>query len=192
MNRVPFSFRSTIIVTCSGLIFLFSAGNLNATTLNLKAEDYPSIVNMSSVAQQIPLSVRESLLLAPIHSRATLKNYLANTNLAVSPLRYFDSYSRQMFISSLTFNDNGLTGFSFSDFSQMSPTQIYEILQLFGAQYLTSVFAKGPVSTATDDLILQAATVNPLVRASGLHYYHCDGHHNCVYSGADEYCMPSC
>lgn len=91
---------------------------------------------------------------APIHSRGDLDQYVATHRTIASPLDAFSPSLRQMFLSSLTFNEKGVTGFRYDVLESLTPTEIYKILSLFGMQGGTSQITNARVVTPADALIM--------------------------------------
>lgn len=75
------------------------------------------------------------LLLAPVKSVQSLQHYLAQTADAKNPLNALDAEPRQEFLDSLTFNENGLTSYSYQVLqNNLTPKQVKAVLALFGSQ----------------------------------------------------------
>jgi hypothetical protein len=91
---------------------------------------------------------------APIRSRGDLDQYLFTHKTIASPLDAFSPSLRQMFLSSLTFNEKGITGFRYDVLESLTPTEIYKILSLFGAQGFTPQLTNVRIVTPTDNLIM--------------------------------------
>lgn len=71
--------------------------------------------------------------LADVKSRQELAAYLRLAG-ATSPLNALSPAARDRFLDSLVFNENGLAEYRFDDLqSELSVTQAYRILRLFGA-----------------------------------------------------------
>lgn len=92
--------------------------------------------------------------MAPIHSRGDLDQYVATHRTIASPLDAFSPGVRQMFLSSLTFNEKGITGFRYDVLESLTPTQIYKILSLFGMQESTSQLTNARIVTPADSVIM--------------------------------------
>lgn len=102
--------------------------------------------DVSTKAQKTQLKAL-AISLAPIKSEADLKNYLALTPKKASALRFLSDTDRQIFINSLTFNENGLTSINTGIIrASLSKKQQADVLALFGAQHL----ARKNVNFATD------------------------------------------
>lgn len=98
---------------------------------------------------------------APIKSQADLQKYLS-TEQASSPLNKLTSESKNRFLSSLVFSDKGLASYNYEELQdQLTASQIYDILGLFGAQATTSLIKGAAVENNVDRLIMQPGIVKP-------------------------------
>lgn len=94
--------------------------------------------------------------MAAIKSPEELTSYMLTTPLQKSPLYFLSKAGRQSFLDSLTFNSNGVTGFRFGPLEEeLTPTQIFQVLSLFGAQDMTRSFKRARVKTVTDQKLLK-------------------------------------
>jgi hypothetical protein len=84
-------------------------------------------------------------LLAPIHTRRDLKEYLKSTAKTGSPLDALSPDARQRFLSSMQFGAYGAGRFNFSDLQYLSTKQVYKILALFGEQGMTIEVTDGRI-----------------------------------------------
>jgi hypothetical protein len=75
-------------------------------------------------------------------------------------LNAFNARAAQRFITSLTFNQMGLTSFSYADLQDLRPRQAYAILSLFGAQDVTATI-DFQAADETERLALQS--LRPLI-----------------------------
>jgi hypothetical protein len=122
-----------------------------------------------------------------------------------SPLDALSPMAKERFIESVIFRSNGLGGFYFGDLeAELTPTQIYNILALFGAQNTVSKFNKARIETKADMLLLSSPTlekfnskiqndsdfVSPQMWADHKGY-RCSGRATCRKS-PDEICMTGC
>ena len=93
--------------------------------------------------------------LAPIKTAGHLQQYLARSLNRDSPLRFLSPGARQRFIQSLVFTDKGLASFDYRDLRvELSATQAYQLLSLFGAQRSTRAIPGLQATTATDATIM--------------------------------------
>lgn len=68
---------------------------------------------------------------ALIKSKAELNHY-SRSEYPEFPLNKLKGKNRQLFIDSLTFNENGLTGFNVQILQHLKKDEVYKILSLFG------------------------------------------------------------
>jgi hypothetical protein len=93
-----------------------------------------------------------ALDLAPIKSKADLFEIAQQK----SVLDLLSDSAKERFISSIVFGDNGVTSFQYSDLEvELSPTQIYKILSLFGVQHTVHMMENSRIQTTTDMLLLK-------------------------------------
>jgi len=156
----------------------------NATLNDLQRQEYA----------RAELNQRELMrLLAPIKSRVDLDVHLSKAGEIDSPLLRLSSAGRQGFIDSLTFNDRGLTGFRYSDLeAELSPSEIYAILSLFGAQHLARQMTGARPASTADTLILGQTVRSSFSKDPGDHAgYWCSSPHTCARK-SNYICMSGC
>lgn len=144
-------------------------------------------------------SLRVAFLLAPIHSRATLHRYLTDTKMSNSPLRFLSPGAQKEFLKSLKFNKNGLTAFYYGVFDEVTTSQEYQILQLFGAQHMAGMFGVSSVNSPTDAMIMSADSAGPdilptcgPVKGGAWNCFVCIGYHTCELVSQGYVCMSTC
>lgn len=95
---------------------------------------------------------------SPIKSREDLDRYLEQARESGSPLDHFSAPARKRFLASLQFNENGLFGYRIDEFRvELTPTQTYRVLALFGEQRNTATVARDArVETSLDRALLTA------------------------------------
>lgn len=92
---------------------------------------------------------------APIKSERSLQRHLS-LGLGESPLRYLSKPALNRFVRSLQFNDDGLTTYRYTDLeSELTPTQIFQVLALFGQQHQTRFMKGARITTILDQEIMQ-------------------------------------
>lgn len=127
--------RSLLTTALAGVLLLACGGVASAAALHpgatAKAANESYIFRMDQA--RLTPHRRYELSAAPIHSRATLKIYLAQTKMAASPLHYLSPGARRRFLASLAFNDKGLASFYYKDLVQLPIPDADFILNLFGA-----------------------------------------------------------
>lgn len=111
-------------------------------------------LSLSALAQSPNGQKRDlDLLLAPIKSPATLQTYQKLTPAKDNPLNLLSPAARMRFLSSVTFNEKGITGFSYLDLKrELNAAQMQRVLALFGSQ----------VSVATVTSTLPATSAAPV------------------------------
>jgi len=95
--------------------------------------------------------------LGPIRSQVDLQRYLSATATPGSPLGALSSDARMRFLSSITFNEKGITGFKYSDLqSELTANQIVAVLQLFGVAKDITIIPNVRVETSSDRRAIRA------------------------------------
>ena len=89
--------------------------------------------------------------MAPIKTKRALKRLARRDSL----LDLLTPSSKKRFIKSIVFRKDGLGGFDYRDLEEeLTPTQIYKILSLFGVQHTIRYMKKARIETQTDVLLL--------------------------------------
>jgi hypothetical protein len=142
------------------------------------------LTNMES--QKSAERQQAQIALAPIHSEAELKEFLANRK--QSPLDALSPRAQKRFIESLTFNRAGITSFSYEDIRNLSPRQAYAILSLFGAQETVSY-----IRFEAGDAIERAAPglLRPVVPFDDHPGYRCTPPYTCTQT-LNAICLSTC
>lgn len=100
-----------------------------------------------------------AFLLAPIKSKADLDRYLFELRQnpeARSPLHALSPAARDRFLNSLVFTERGLGGYYYADLqAQLTASQIYRVLSLFGAQHTTSLLQGARIESRADEIIME-------------------------------------
>jgi hypothetical protein len=106
---------------------------------------------------------------AAVKSRAQYEQYLLSSG-ASYPIFLLPTAVRQQFEASMTFNQNGLTGFDYKSLEgYLSPSEIYSVLTPFGAQHLVPMFKGAVVKSPADRLLLEKPSLSPsTLRAKSL------------------------
>ncbi|HET8898070.1 MAG TPA: hypothetical protein VFN09_04770, partial [Rhodanobacteraceae bacterium] len=126
---------------------------------------------------------------AQIQSHAELARYLTSTPAERSPLSKLSAPARQRFLSSITFNEHGITGFSYADLAaELTPTEISAILRLFGAERTVPLMKNAHISNHVDSLIMHSPYLMPSEDHEG---YACDAPGDCVKMN-DHICTHNC
>jgi len=145
----------------------------------------------SDAAIDAELKNREiARMLAPVKSRDDLRRYMAMTPARSNPLSKLSNGGRQRFLESLVFNDEGaLAGFRYGDLeAELSVSEIYRILALFGAQHTAGLMTKAKVVSKED----RAIRASPSLALMADHQrYACISRANC-YQSPQYICMSGC
>ena len=122
-----------------------------------------------------------AFIAAPIKSARDLQSY-RNSGLD-SPLDKLSSRNKAQFLRSLTFNEKGLTGFRYDVLEQdLTPTEIYAVLALFGSQHLTSMLDGATARTALDSAVIDSGVggmSSDAAMAIDLFEYECSPLYHC-------------
>jgi hypothetical protein len=103
-----------------------------------------------------PVSAQRIYTRLPIRSRADLDRYRAATASSGSPLDALSPAGRRRFLASLRFNRSGITGFSYADLqSELTASQIYDVLKLFGAEKDVAIIPHVRVETPRDRQVME-------------------------------------
>lgn len=108
-------------------------------------------------ALTLPQQQQVDYTVAPVHTNAQLQALQSH----VSPLDALGG-DEISFINSVTFDATGVTGWDHALLEQnLSVTQLYRVLALFGAQSTIGDYANAQVYTDTDRLLLTGSTLPP-------------------------------
>ena len=177
----------TVLATCmfSSAIAAESQAQSSEATQSVSTDEIASLLQDQAKARRVV-----ALRLAPIKSDKDLHAYVRNNK--NSPLSELTPGARQRFIQSLTFNEHGLTSFQYTDLeAELTPSQIYQILSLFGAQDVTPLLENARIANNLDSEIM-GKTGDGVVVPLGDHMdYQCVGRATCELS-ANRICMSSC
>ncbi len=114
-----------------------------------------------------------------IRSQKDLRAYLETASRTASPLAALSPTGRQRFLSSLSFNKRGVSGFEYGALkAELSYSQIYQVLGLFGKAEDASLISGARVGNAADRAIM----VSPRPLGDHPNYY-------CQYGGGT--CAPA-
>ncbi|GLQ89131.1 hypothetical protein [Dyella flagellata] len=121
-----------------------------------QSEVKPSLSEVESRAvNQVTHADEIAARLAPIKSIKDLTAYMARTSAADSLLNLLSPAAKNRFLSSLQFNEKGITSFSYADLeAELTPSQIYELLSLFGIQRTVPLMKGARVVDDTDRMIM--------------------------------------
>ena len=100
--------------------------------------------------------------MAPIKSAADLSDYLAKNKGKTTPLSALSPGAQQRFLKSLMFTEKGLATFAYPDLrAELTASQIYQILSLFGSQRSINAIKGMSGTTQADRLIINANQLAP-------------------------------
>lgn len=144
-------FASTLLLSIACITPSFAqAPGQSATWL---ANTQADISAQSSPAE---LARKRNRAMAPIKSALDLQNYIKMTPPNLSPLNLLSKAGLAEFLDSLTFNKQGLTGYKFSNLEEeLTPTQIYRILALFGSQSHIRSMKNAKIKTEADKRLME-------------------------------------
>lgn len=132
--------------------------------------------------------------LAPVKSKADLDRLSSQH----SPLDALSPDAKSRFLENITFGNKGITGLYYGDLeNELSFTQLYKILALFGAQHLIAKFGNARIETVADTLLktksLGAKNTPGLKGQPGEDYkgYACISPHTCA-KRTFHICMSGC
>jgi hypothetical protein len=140
--------RSINSVIKSGSIFVsvFLLALLTSTAAFAFIEPSPSPSSTQTRHKQ------QTFASTPVKSAAQLERHLKEKSGAQTPLAKLSAAAKSRFIESLTFNHKGLTGLYYLDLkAELSFTDVYSVLALFGQQHLTKHIADMPRKTSLEE-----------------------------------------
>lgn len=117
---------------------------------------------------------------APIKSQAQLKTYLQSGGW--TPLSALSNGAQQRFLLSLVFTERGLASFDTYDLrTELTATQVYKILALFGAQHTTKSIPGLQIRDATDAAIVDQGR-GRIYPSTDYYNYKCSPPATCAYN----------
>jgi len=159
--------------------------NVLITLITVAATSFALMANASNPAE-ITGTIEQRF--APIHSEVQLQDYLGDIP-ATSPLLELSDEARTRFVSSLQFNHAGLVSYSFEDVqAELTATQAYRLLALFGAQRTLGLLPDLEIRTADDERVMHSLTPSLIIDHPG---YECAGKSTCSISSS-RICMQGC
>jgi hypothetical protein len=123
-----------------------------------------------------------------IASSSQLNDYLRLSPRGATPFDALSPLARRRFLSSLTFNERGLTSFEYVDLRELTASQAYSILKLFGLERGTHLLSGVRISTRGDWMLMHPSSPLP---ADFLLDYHCAGRGTCARASGFA-CTSSC
>jgi hypothetical protein len=172
-----------------------------ALALPLASNASPQSITLQSAMEDATIQLIESHVdqqnllrkTARIHSEIQLASFLSDTKNNHSPINLLSRSARGRFLESLRFNETGVTSFYYADIeSELSSSQAYELLSLFGIQSTLSFMGKIRIETTEDREIMSTyANTSPLLMKDDHKEYWCSGSHTCSRS-VGSICMSGC
>jgi hypothetical protein len=101
---------------------------------------FAAILALNACATDQDQGAGNSQPVSQIQSAKELDAYLRTT--PNSPLDRLSVAAKQRFIDSLVFTENGLASYTYIDLEALSPTEMFQILSLFGAEHTTSMITQ--------------------------------------------------
>lgn len=99
-------------------------------------------------------------LVAPIKSPQELQAHLSQFGEKRSPLMHLSASSRRTFLESLSFNESGITGFSYRELEEeLTYSQAYKVLALFGVQHMAGKLTGLRAPSSLDRVIQETGTL---------------------------------
>jgi hypothetical protein len=148
---------SKYLVIITAFIVLWS-GSMHSKEISIKQSAISKEIDMqkdliSNVIKQEKNRRQLALELAVIKTQADL----VSLSESKSALDLLSVSAKERFVNSVVFGDNGITGFSYTDLeAELTPTQIYSVLKLFGAQHTVSKFEHARIESAADAMLLNS------------------------------------
>lgn len=151
------------------LILITSSGFAQQhTLLPVATNGPPDAIDILTPSEEKILSNRQmAIRFAPIRSKEDLDSYL---EASINTSNSFDSLStlaRQRFLDSLVFTPKGLSSFQTTDLKyELTPTEIYKILYLFGMQHLVPKMDGARIETRVDEVLMQKPQEPAIIRST--------------------------
>lgn len=110
------------------------------------------------------ISVSVGKLAAPIKSESDFRLELANTS---SPIHFLSAHGKSQFVEGVVFANGGVASLNVRPLeNQLTPSQIYRVLSLFGFQHLTHTVSTVRLETEAD-VQIHSLAVKPSAEAAG-------------------------
>lgn len=150
MPKLSLSIAATIL----SLAISAQVSALETTTV--ETNEQSTSVSRTAAKRSAPHSNElRRVAMAPIKTQADLEAYLRLTPMRRSPFNRLAPAPRKEFIESLSFNENGLTGYKYRVLEEeLTPTESYRILALFGSQADVRLFKRARIKTLADKKLI--------------------------------------
>lgn len=139
-------------------------------------------------------------LMAPVKSQSDLYE----VSMQSSALDSLTEESKQRFITSIEFNEEGVSTYYYEDLEkELTPTQIYKILSLIGVQHNITMYRNARVESLQDTMLLNSGFSNMQKTIAGNEYstssyeikdhmgYKCESRGTCV-KDSGRICTSNC
>ncbi len=134
---------------------LACAGNLAPDASNASIDTVSVDKVIRYLDHQAAMRDKIHRAVAPIRNRSDVQAWIESGDFKATPLGALTPQDRRLFLSSVTFNETGITGFRYDILeSELNPTQIYRVLSLFGAQGTTHLMSGATVKSQIDVWLL--------------------------------------
>nr|WP_136251475.1 hypothetical protein [Ningiella ruwaisensis] len=134
--------------TLAFLAFVATSG-LEAKSLG----EMPDSSLAKAVHKEVALQRQIAFELAPVKNKNDAEFHALQSD---SSFNLLSERSKAVFLNSLVFNDSGLVSFNYSVLeNELTPTQAYKLLQLFGKQHVVHVLTNARIETTLDYLLLE-------------------------------------
>jgi hypothetical protein len=158
--------KNIIISACVSGLLAFSFTASAGSPQSIRSQ--PASISMSKVQAQDAMRGEVALRLAPIRSLSDLHDYMAAHARTRTPLDALSPTAKRVFLDSLSFNEKGVTSFNYAILEdELTASQAYKILGLFGVERLTSKLHNARVVSDTDRLIMSNMSVQPATCGGG-------------------------
>jgi hypothetical protein len=125
----------------------------------------PDVQSMEAAERELAFQ------LAPIKSQEDLRLYLLENQDQESPLMLLSPGAKARFLDSLVFTKGGLASFDYRDIqAELTATQAYQLLALFGAQRSTKAIPGLRISSPSDAAIVESGS-DPTIMADYQDYW---------------------
>ncbi len=100
------------------------------------------------------MAAQKAINTAPIMSAAELDQHIDSSTALNSPLGKLSDSGLNRFIASMTFNEKGLTGYSYAELEGVPATDVHKILSLFGVERTTKMISNARIQSIRDAEIM--------------------------------------
>ncbi|MDX1442660.1 MAG: hypothetical protein R3270_02655 [Gammaproteobacteria bacterium] len=115
----------------------------------------------ANAQEQINSQIGIASAMATIRSQEAAADFIKRPDVGTTAFGPLSSESRQKFVDSLVFTEKGLASFRYAELeAELTPTQIYKLLSLFGAQHAAFALDNARVETALDRKIRDTVTIS--------------------------------